>query len=526
LDFSVGDYISNLHTDDNPIITKIDSDTGKPVPIGLGTYSLTIVPSYGTDIEVVINSNSQISGYNYINQGYGVSHSKPPKVSLEQFFDFKVDVGIQYTAELREGQYVIGGNPQFQTSTHDLQSWVPSNLLNEIESAMSYAILKDSSYCYKRKPWTAEKTIIEAQNSTTDYPLLFTARLMSQYPSIESYTGSQDKADNFETNSCKFNRIYTTNCLIFRSNILPVGIFSDNTDGSGFKYSIRKYDTINVSGSEEYILYCKLENPLDEIVSQYWTGLNSDYLNLAHWEFLYASGEYQIVNSATLLGYNKKNYNISTNTNAIEVHTINDKNTTLIPSGLTYSSENDYYMFGDPEYVVLSFRPKYGGSTIAGINDRVDSQPNTNIDRVFACLIFDTVQPAVLQDVSSGKNDVTYGSLGDENNQLNSFIKYGATGSNGSGLQDVKQLAGNSGSQNVSYNKSSGQLKAMKGADFDRKVIDFPQPVAQISNINIRFSKFSNLGHGNENELYNFHGKEHLLLFEITCGDLMTGRRF
>ena len=94
-------------------------------------------------------------------------------------------------------------------------------------------------------------------------------------------------------------------------------------------------------------------------------------------------------------------------------------------------------------------------------------------------------------------------------------------------LNEVKQLTGNTGNQNVSYNKAPGQLKAMKGSDFDQKIVVFPQPVAQISNLSIRFTKFSKLSsQGSSEELYDFHGKEHLLLFEITCGDLRTGKRF
>ena len=43
----------------------------------------------------------------------------------------------------------------------------------------------------------------------------------------------------------------------------------------------------------------------------------------------------------------------------------------------------------------------------------------------------------------------------------------------------------------------------------------------------VKGGKFTqNLNAGDSKELYDFHGKEHLLIFEITCGDLMTGKRF
>jgi hypothetical protein len=536
LDFSIGDYISDIKIIGPNVITNIGVPYGEATNVPLKIEAPILPGGISAEITVDIDKNSKIIAYNYIIQGSGYSYSNPPKISIGDFSDFTVTIGTLYTATLREGQYVIGGNPQFTNQTSStpriLQSWVPSNLLCEIENAISYAIFGDNElgYCYTRQPWITENSG-SVTNTAKDYPLLFTARLMSQYPSIDTYENTgRNQNINFETNSCKFNRIYTTNCLIFRSNSDFVSTGGIITDIEGFEYKIVKKDTINMGpGNTEYILYCKLTHPFSKgtLSNKYWTGLSSvtGYIvELAHWEFLFASGEFQIVNSASLLGYNKKNYYLSTSNIAIEVShplaTSSPNTTTLIPKGLSYSGENDYYLFGDPEYVILSFRPKYGGNTISGVNDRVDSQPDTNIDRVFACLIYDTVQPAVLQDVSSGKIDATLGSISYHNNTLTSFMNKDNT------FHDVKQLTGNSGTQNVSYNKPPGQLKAMKGADFDRKVVEFPQPIAQIFDLNIRFSKFSKLGKGDDKELYNFHGKEHLLLFEITCGDMMTGKRF
>lgn len=530
LDFSIGDYINNIQIIGDNYVT----DNG--TPLTAGNYPLTIdtpiltgdhITSVQADVEAVVDNSSRITNFIYNNQGSGYSFSKPPKIFLYNFNNFRVNIGIEYQGELREGQYVIGGNPQFTniSASTSNNSWVPNNLVAEIENALSYAILKSEpivptpeEYCYTRKSWTSG-------TSTSDYPLLFTARLMSQYPSLQTYdpTSTRSKPDNFETNACNFNRIYTTNCLIFKTDIHNnVGdTFTEDT----FTYEVLKVDTITLGTDHSYILYCKLVG----LYPSTWTGLsttNTDY-KIVHWEFLFASGNNQIINSASLIGYNKKNYyyNSTTPNNSFIHDPINVNHnggtpSTLIPTGLTYSSDNDYYLFGDPEYAVLSFRPKYGGNSITGINDRVDSQPNTNIDRVFACLIFDSTQPAVLQDVSSGKSMSTIGSIGNTNNTSSTFINYD------NNFLEVKQLTGNSGAQDVTYNKPPGMLRAQKGHDFDRKIVDFPQPVAQIFDINIRFSKFSKLGKGAEEELYNFHGKEHLLLFEITCGDLMTGKRF
>ena len=543
LDINVGDFVNEIFTFNTPLILN------KGKPLGPGTHHLKISEPIldGTHTKAIVtvdlDSNSKIvpGTFNVVVAGSGYVQSKPPRVSLGDFSDFNIKIGLNYVAKLREGQYVIGGNPQFRDNNGDPEdlypSWVPSHLLNEIESALSYAILQDSSYCYQRRSYLETNTP-SPSSPEKDYPLLFTCRLMSQYPTLDSYktpiTTPQLEPENYETNSCRYNRIYTTNCLILKfKNTSGTGFdptYNTFSDGGGFDYKILKSHKID-GPTDDYIVFLELINA--RTGPPYWSKITgnltrvgpawtiTDY-EICHWEYLFATGENQVINSASLLGYNKKNYYLSTENDPIEIENLDTtQSVTLIPHGLTYSSENDYYLFGDPEYVILSFRPKFGGNTISGINDRVQSQPSSNIDRVFACLIYDTVQPAVLQDVGSGKIESTINSIGYTNNNLNSFL------SKDKNFDSVQQLTGNSGSQNMNYNKPPGQLKAMKGADFDRKIIEFPQPVAQIFDINIRFSKFAkDLGKGHEDELYNFHGKEHLLLFEITCGDLKTGRRF
>lgn len=516
LDFVIGDFITDVNI--NGDLTNFETTDA-------GTYTFT-TQGVGTNgqIQFDLGTNGRISNIIVNNSGSGYSYSEPPRfvcttTSKQYLFDsLNIDavIGFEYVGKLREGQYSIGGNPEFYLSSGTIQSWVPNNLVCELENAMSYAILEDSNYCYSRK------SVVQGGTNTTggtDYPLLFTTRLMSQYPNVTTYeTNAQPNPENYNTNACTFNRMYFTNCLIFKYTIVgPPVVGSTVTDGNSINYKILKVQQIPASTSgNDYIIYCELDDP-----SASWVGLTpiTSVLELAHWEFLFATGRNKVINSATLLGYNKRNYGYN-DIVANQVIQVNSPSNTLIPSGFTYSTENDYYLYGDPEYVVLSFRPKYGGNSIIGINDRVDSNPNSNLDRVFACLIYDTVQPAVLQDLSSGKLDTYAGSQADDNNKnKGTFLEYD------SNITDTKQLVGNSGYINTSYYRPPGQLKAMKGSEFDRKIVEFPQPVAQIFNMNIRFTKFSKGAIGSDEELYNFHGKEHLLLFEITCSDLLTGRR-
>ena len=530
IDFCIGDYISAISTVGSPRITV----NGKPHEPGTNVILTVISQNSGSGAEVTVDigPNSNITRFSIVNPGEGYSQSKPPRFSIGDFKEFNIQIGKSYTANLREGQYVIGGNPQYtntntQAATPDiLQSWVPSNLLCEVENALSNAILEDPGYCYSRRPWTSDPIFPTSPDDyIDDRLLLFSARLMSQYPIIDTYDGERTKSTNFETNSCKFNRIYLSNCLIFKSDNLPIDTFSDGN----FVYVIKS--SIPIIGNGGYLLFCSLQNPLKSVGDGFWQGLRQNSIDvitnnikLARWEILNATGPFNLINSAGLLGFSKQNQSKPTQNDPILInHANSTKTTTLIPNALSYSTQNDYYLFGDPEYIVLSFRTNYGTDTISGINDRVDSQPDTNIDRVFACLIYDTTLPAVLQDVSSGKSDSRIGSLASSNNNNTNgtFMNWD------NAYNEVKQLTGNSGTQNVSYNRPPGQLKAMKGADFDRKIIEFPQPVSLIHDLSMKFTKFTKIDSNNsETELYDFHGKEHLLLFEITCNDPMTGRRF
>jgi hypothetical protein len=60
-------------------------------------------------------------------------------------------------------------------------------------------------------------------------------------------------------------------------------------------------------------------------------------------------------------------------------------------------------------------------------------------------------------------------------------------------------------------NRKAGNLKSMKGTDFDKKVIKFDPPVI-IENLEIVFYKYNN-------ELYDFHNREHLLTFDLITAD-------
>jgi hypothetical protein len=65
-----------------------------------------------------------------------------------------------------------------------------------------------------------------------------------------------------------------------------------------------------------------------------------------------------------------------------------------------------------------------------------------------------------------------------------------------------------------------GTLKAIKGQDFDAKVLSFgPAPLAELAGLSICFRKYNG-------DLYDFHGRDHLLIFQLGCNDINTGNRW
>ena len=181
MDFTIGDFINKITTFAIHV-TKNVPGKKNPEPYGQATnVSLTIDPPHSTgtqaivEVDIDLNSNIIPTSYKIINSGSGYIQSKPPTVSIGNFKNFKVTVGFNYTSELREGQYVIGGNPQFTNNDsitpNVLQSWVPSNLLCEIENSMSNAILNDD-YCYSRQSWTSLNTFPFPPSSYEDDRLL------------------------------------------------------------------------------------------------------------------------------------------------------------------------------------------------------------------------------------------------------------------------------------------------------------------------------------------------------------------
>ena len=621
LDLNLGDFISDILINGSNIVSYFDiNNISKPPPNG--KYPFDIINNSST-YPAEINANiidGKIINFDIVKSGNGFNYNNPPQLDLyytingsKKKLNIKciAKIGIDINVEIREGQYIIGGNPELyvrnngsgttfgvQNQTTNpvdspIQSWIPFNLLNEIEAGINFYIQKklsmsfnynNASKSYNRKS-IFNKTITSTKppNYKYDYPLLFSTRLVSQYPLLDN--SNTENPSSYSTNSCNFNRINISNNLLIQINTndlssdyfftlasktITLNILTDSGDNDGtdsnaeYDFNIVGAFLINQSSlkSQTWLLSLDLNDigtpsqrsnfrgfKIDTITGDILNNNTNfkliipnfidDSAKIASFGLKFATGENQTINMSTIFGFNKINYNTlkqgkykkannvqpANLSNIKHPQNVHIKSPTLQLSGLTYRTDNDYCLIGDPEYVILSFRAKYGSnSSIPGINDRVESQNSSNLDRIFACLIYDSTVPSVLQEMSSGSNNLPIiNSAGAQQNaNCTTYLMNSIDNTN----INVTSLAGNSGSQNAVYQKTPGNLKAMKGTDFDKKLIEFPQPIAQIFDMSLRFSKFTKFTQGSDEELYDFKGKEHLLIFEITCSDFMTGKRF
>jgi len=123
----------------------------------------------------------------------------------------------------------------------------------------------------------------------------------------------------------------------------------------------------------------------------------------------------------------------------------------------------DYDLVDDPEYIIMNL--EFGNKSA----DRVESI-DIATNQKFAVIIYDANDPDNIQTYNSSATYV----------------------------------------QNQ-FDRRPGRLKALKGADFDKKIITF-EPAITIENFKVTFTKY-------DNTPYNFHNREHLLTFELDVAD-------
>lgn len=205
-----------------------------------------------------------------------------------------------------------------------------------------------------------------------------------------------------------------------------------------------------------------------------------------HWEILWCSGKNNEVCCRRLLGFPWVDQ-----VEPVATGAINPGAGIIIPAGTTYRGLYDYDLTDDPNYVIFSFWAVAENSF-----ERLESDLKGGLDRSFATMVFDANVPDNLYDLD-GTANTTVGGV--------SYLEGEAT--------------------KGPFYRSPGTVKPLKGFDFDKKYLEFSPAIGKLGHLNIKFNKFGSTSGGLPN-LYDFMGRDHLLIFEITSADQKTGQRW
>ena len=175
-----------------------------------------------------------------------------------------------------------------------------------------------------------------------------------------------------------------------------------------------------------------------------------------------------------VMGFNKQVYQSAIN--SVNIYGSDNKGTctsTDLQSGTTHiisehavSSVYDYNLKDDPKYLIMQL--EFGNKSA----DRIESS-DIATNQKFAIVIYDANDPDNIESYNASVN------AGDP----------------------VK----------IKIERKAGTLKALKGSDFDKKILTFEPPLT-LENFKVSFSKY-------DNTPYNFHNREHQLTFELDVAD-------
>jgi hypothetical protein len=134
----------------------------------------------------------------------------------------------------------------------------------------------------------------------------------------------------------------------------------------------------------------------------------------------------------------------------------------------------DYNLKDDPQYLIMEL--EFGNK----VAERIEST-DIATNQKFAVIIYDANEPDNIQNYNGSLTNVQVGT------------QTGAV-------------------------RPPGRLKALKGSDFDKKIVTFNPPIT-LENFKISFYKY-------DDTLYNFNNREHLLSFEIDVADFDPTYRY
>ena len=205
-------------------------------------------------------------------------------------------------------------------------------------------------------------------------------------------------------------------------------------------------------------------------------------VNSSPWEILWCTGPNNMRNLRRVLGFEWVD-----STKYVATPLITVTAGVLIPAGTSYRGVFDYDMIDDPNYSILSFWAVADESF-----ERIESNPVGGLNRAFATMVYDANLPENLMDLGGTTETVS----------------------------NVNYLVGALGKG--TFYMPQGFTKPLKGFDFDQKYLSFTPPIGKLTYLNISFTKYGQQPGGTP-EYYDFQGRDHLLVFEITSGGDQKG---
>ncbi len=205
-------------------------------------------------------------------------------------------------------------------------------------------------------------------------------------------------------------------------------------------------------------------------------------VNSSTWELLWGTGPNHLDSSNSIFGFNIVDTGLGVFTPAVV-----GAGGEIIPAGTTIRANFDYNLHNDPDFVIMSL--ELGDESM----DRVTSL-DQGLDHQFAALVFDANAPENLQDLSG-------------------------TSANVGGIEYLEGPT-----TRGTFWRDAGRVKPLKGYDFDTKKFSFRPAKGKVSSIMVKFTKFG-MKPGGVPRFYNFGGREHTLIFEMSAADLRAMQR-
>ena len=186
-----------------------------------------------------------------------------------------------------------------------------------------------------------------------------------------------------------------------------------------------------------------------------------------------------------------------------------------------YSSGSPFRVFGFYKQVYNSgnntiYGSVNGSCTQTQLNAGTTSTIGNSIVANFDYNLKDDPQFIIMQLEFGNRSAERVESIDFATNQKFALLIYDANDPDN--IQNYNSTTSLDESIQIGMSRPPGRLKALKGSDFDKKILEFTPPIS-LETFKISFLKY-------DSTYYNFHNREHLLTFELDVVDYDPAYRY